>query len=226
MPTLSSRLVAEFLGVFTLVFIGSAAIAMSGLDGSGMGLVGVALAHGLAIAVMVCTVGHVSGAHFNPAVTFGLWTARKISTADAAAYWVAQLFAALVATWALMAALPSDLISDIAAVSVPVLHESVDVWQGVFIEALLTFLLVWTVIAVAVDQKGAGIVAGLPIGLIIVIDVLAGGPLTGAAMNPARAFGPMLATGEFGDWWVWWAGPLAGGVVAALAYTRLIQSKV
>jgi aquaporin Z len=208
------RGVAEFIGAFTLVFVGVSAILVGGND-----LVGVALAHGLAIAVMVSAVGHISGGHFNPAVTIGFLVTRRITLPLAGVYIVAQLAGATVAALAVRGLFPPQANEDNG---VPQLNNLIDAWQGVGFEAILTFFLVWVVFATAADPRGTfKSIAGLAIGLTITLDILAAGPLTGAAMNPARAFGPELVQGVWTDAWVYYVGPVLGGVVAALAYEWL-----
>jgi aquaporin Z len=208
------RAFAEFVGTFTLVFIGVGSILFSGGQ-----LVGIALAHGLAIAVMVSAVGHISGGHFNPAVTFGFLITRRMAPALGAVYVVVQLLGAVVAMLALKVIFPDEPSLD---PGVPTVADQISVGGGVLTEAILTFFLVWVVFATAADPRGTfKSVAGLAIGLTITMDILGGGPLTGAAMNPARAFGPELVQGEWSDFWVYWVGPLAGGGVAALAYELL-----
>ena len=211
------RAAAEFVGTFTLVFVGVGSI----VAGIGGGIVGVALAHGLAIAVMVSAVGHVSGGHFNPAVTFGFLVTRRIEPVLAGIYWASQLAAAIVAAILLRWLMPSIAGRDAAELGAPVLAR-VSSFEGLVLEAILTFFLVWVVFATAVDPRGAfQQIAGLAIGLTITFDILAAGALTGAAMNPARAFGPQLVGNAWSDGWVWYLGPLVGGAVAALAYERL-----
>ena len=209
------RAFAEFVGTFALVFVGVGSMAVTG----GQDLVAIALAHGLVIAVMASAVGHISGGHFNPAVTFGFVVARRMALPLAAVYWVTQLLAAVVAALALRAVFP-----DVANLDggVPTVNDAVGSGSGVLVEAILTFFLVWVIFATAADPRGAfKSIAGLAIGLTITLDILAGGPLTGAAMNPARAFGPELVQGVWDDFWVYWIGPLAGGGIAALAYELL-----
>jgi aquaporin TIP len=226
---------AEFVGTFALVFIGAGSILSFGklfapvLSQSpeaagvytGLGLVGVALAHGLAIAVMVSAVGHISGGHFNPAVTLGFVVTRRIAPTLAIVYWSMQFAAATAAAGLLLwlfEAEPRRLVN----LGAPALGADVSHWQGLVIEIVLTFFLVWVVFATAADPGGTfKSIAGLAIGLTITMDILIGGPLTGAAMNPARAFGPELLQREWADAWVWYAGPFVGAVLAALAYEWL-----
>jgi MIP family channel proteins len=207
------RAVAEFVGAFTLVFAGMGAI----MFGSSAGLTGIALAHGLAIAVMVSAVGHISGGHFNPAITFAFLLAGRMNAALAAIYAVSQLVAGAVAALLLNVIFPVNLDP-----GVPVVARTVGGGSAVLAEAILTFFLVWVVFATAADARGTfKSIAGLAIGLTITLDILAAGPLTGAAMNPARALGPELVQNVWNHWWVYWVGPLAGGGVAGLVYELL-----
>jgi aquaporin Z len=221
MPTENLRLaVAEFIGTFTLIFIGAGSIiAAHGIEDPS--LIGVAIAHGLAIGVMVATYARVSGAHFNPAVTFGFLLTRRIKPPLAALYWAAQLAGAAVAALLLKELLPGSE-TEAVKLGVPALGHGVDAAAGATLEGLLTFLLVTVVFATAVDPKGAfKSIAALAIGLTITIDILFGGPFTGAAMNPARAFGPQLVGDYWSNAWVWYVGPLVGGGLAAVLYEWL-----
>jgi aquaporin Z len=209
------RAVAEFVGTFALVFVGVGAIA----TGAQSGLVGIALAHGLVIAVMASAVGHISGAHFNPAVTLGFLVTRRMNVLLGAVYVVTQLLAAVLAMLLLQVIYPEE--ANLEA-GVPQVNELVDPWQGALLEAVLTFFLVWVIFATAADPRGTfKSIAGLAIGLTITLDILIGGPVTGAALNPARAFGPELVENVWDDAWVYYVGPLAGGALAALGYERL-----
>lgn len=221
MYSLSGRAVAEFIGTFALVFVGVASILSDRAAGGAVGLVGIALAHGLAIAAMVSAFGHVSGAHFNPAVTFAAFLGRKITAGDALAYVTAQLAGAVAGAFLLtMVFDPAS--REATNLGTPGLASGVTIAQGLVFEIVATFLLVIVVFATAVDPRGAfTVVSGIPIGLVVTFDVLAGGPLTGAAMNPARAFGPALLSGVWAHHWLYWVGPLAGGAIAALLYTTL-----
>ncbi|HSX22992.1 MAG TPA: aquaporin [Gaiellaceae bacterium] len=204
--------VAEFIGAFTLIFIGGGAGIVSGND-----IVAVALANGLAIGIMVTNLGHISGAHFNPAITLGFLATRRITLRLAIVYWISQLAGAVAAAGILRWLLHKP--AFLAAVP----HVSrIGAGRGVVLEAIMTFFLVWAVFATAVDPRGAfKAVAGLAIGLTITIDVLFGGPLTGAAMNPARAFGPQLVANSWTNDWIYYVGPVVGGLVAALGYEYL-----
>ena len=209
------RSVAELVGAFALTFIGAGAI-MSGAD-----LVGVALAHGLVIAVMASAVGHISGGHFNPAVTFGFLITGRIAPVLAGAYCISQLLGATLAALLLKLVYPDNL-ADASHLGAPALSGAIDTGSGLLVEILLTFFLVWVIFATAADPRGTfKSIAGLAIGFTITLDILMGGPLTGAAMNPARAFGPQLVSNFWSDGWIWYLGPLIGGGLAALAYEFL-----
>jgi aquaporin TIP len=210
------RAVAEFVGTFTLVFVGAGASLTATLIGDPSPLLQVALANGLAIGVMVSAVGHISGGHFNPAITLGFLVTRRIDPLVAVVYWVTQLTAAVAAAFLLRWIFPGSH----SFLGEPGL--GIGKGSGVVLEGVLTFFLVWVVFATAADPRGSfKSIAGLAIGLTITIDVLIGGPLTGAAMNPARAFGPELAANDWANCWIWYVGPVAGGVVAALLYEFL-----
>ena len=206
------KLVAEFIGAFTLIFISAGAIIQTG----GTNLVAIALAHGLAIALMVSALGHVSGGFFNPALTIGLWATRRLTTITTIAYIIAQLLGAVVAALALVLFFP-EVMRDAAALGTPRLNEGVDFIQGVGLEAIATFFLMLAVFGTALDRRGPKI-GGFGIGLIITMNTLAIGNLTGAAMNPARVFGPALIDNSWDDHLVYWIGPILGAVMAALVY--------
>ncbi len=211
------RAFAEFVGTFTLVFVGVGSIVATG----GHDLTAIALAHGLAIGVMASAVGHISGGHFNPAVTLGFLAARRIEARLAAAYWFAQITAAILAALLIQGLLPERGV-DAVDLGTPQLGAGISAGQGLGIEVVLTFFLVWVIFATAADPRGAfRSVAGLAIGFTITLDIYMGGPFTGAAMNPARALGPQLVQGVWSDFWVWYVGPVIGAVLAALAYEWL-----
>lgn len=218
------RAVAEFIGAFTLTFIGTGAAAAAGAV-SDPSLIGVAIANGLAIGVMVCALGHISGGHFNPAVTFGFLIARKIKPALAGVYWVVQFAGAALAALLVDELIPKS-VTEPVSLGVPALAHGVNATSGFLLEAILTFFLVFVIFGAAVDARNQfSIVAGLAIGLTIMIDVLFGGPFTGAAMNPSRAFGPQLVGDHWANGWVWYVGPLLGGGIAAGVYSFLYLKK-
>ncbi|HEX2251339.1 MAG TPA: aquaporin [Gemmatimonadales bacterium] len=221
MPPLSRRLVAEALGTFGLVFIGAAVVVVNGgFPQSGIGLLGIALAHAVVLSVMISSTMTISGGHLNPAVTLGLLTARRIDLRSAAAYILVQLVAACIAAYLVKLLLPSAAVRT-SMVGVPVIASSVSLGQAIGLELVLTFFLVSAVFGTAVSPDAPRI-AGFGIGLVLLFDILVGGPLTGAAMNPARAFGPALASGQWVGHLVYWIGPLAGGVLAALLWEYVL----
>jgi MIP family channel proteins len=224
----AQKLLAEFLGTFLFVFIGAGSIcadqAMKAAGGSGIGLIGIALAHGLAMAIVITSVGHISGGHINPAVTIGFWVTRKMSTLLALGYWIAQLLGAALAAFVL-AHVISPTIWGPVALGTPDLTDFTR-FHGIILEGVMTFFLVFVVFATAVDPKGAfNKVAGFAIGLTFSADILVGGPFTGASMNPARSFGPALVANHWNNHGVYWAGPLIGGVIAGWIYDRFLLKK-
>jgi MIP family channel proteins len=217
------RGIAEFVGAFALTFVGVGAT----LTGAG-GLVGVALAHGLVIAVMCSAVGHISGGHFNPAVTLGFLITRRMAPALAITYWFFQFVGAICAAALLWWIFPAQSIAGAKLGAPAVAHPFIGSGAGMVLEAILTFFLVWVIFATAADERGTfKSIAGLAIGLTITLGVLAGGPVTGAALNPSRALGPELigwiadAGDVWRDAWIYYVGPFAGGAIAALAYQWL-----
>jgi aquaporin Z len=208
------RATAEFVGVFALIFVGAGSLIYGDVNGA-------ALAHGLVIAVMVSAVGHISGGHFNPAVTLGFVVTRRISMPLAFVYWVTQFVAAIAAAALLKWLLPGQIESGVS-LGAPSLYTDINPGQGVVIEAVLTFFLVWVIFASVADPRGTfKQIAGLAIGFTIALDILFAAKLTGAAMNPARAFGPELIGNHWKDAWVWYLGPFAGGAIAAVLYELL-----
>ena len=209
---------AEFVVAFALIFVGAGAVVAAGPTGE-PGVVAIAFANGLAIAVMVSAVGHISGGHFNPAITLGFLVTGRLAPVLAIVYWIAQ-FAGAVAAAALLRWIFDD--ANEGNLGAPVLNPSIQPEAGLMVEAILTFFLVWVMFATAADPRGTfKAIAGLAIGLTITMDVLMGGPLTGAAMNPARAFGPELLSNDWDNFWIWYVGPFAGAVIAAVAYELL-----
>ena len=213
------KLAAEFIGAFALIFIGAGAIIQTG----GGNLIAIAVAHGLAIALLVSSLGHISGGLFNPALTIGLWATRRLDTITTVAYIIAQLLGAVVAALALVLLFPEAL-RDAVALGTPLLGRGIDFAQGVILEAIATFFLMLAVFGTALDPRGPKL-GGFGIGLILTMDILAIGTLTGAAMNPARSFGPALVGGEWADHLVYWIGPIIGAVVAALVYHYLFAEE-
>ena len=224
MPSLARRLVAEALGTFALVFVGAAVVVVNGgFPNSGIGLLGIALAHAVVLAVMVSATMTISGGHLNPAVTLGLLATRRIDPVSAAAYIVTQLVAAVGAAALVKALLPAAAVRA-ALLGTPVIASSVTLGQAIGIELVLTFFLMSAVFGTAVSPD-APRVGGFGIGLVLLFDILVGGPLTGAAMNPARAFGPAPVAGPWLGPVVSGIGPLLGALLAAILWQYALLPK-
>jgi aquaporin Z len=215
--------VAEFIGTFFLVFAGVGAIVQNAYRDGSVGLVGIAAAYGLALAIGVSATMGISGGHLNPAVTLGLWSVGRIDVKKAALYIAAQLLAGIVAALAVKNLYP-DMASGMTRLGTPGLASDVTMSQGILVEAILTFMLLFAVMGTAVDSVAPKI-GGFGIGLTVFFDVLAGGNITGAAMNPARAFGPALVSGSWTGHAVYWIGPILGGILACQVYERLLMKK-
>lgn len=206
------KLYAEFIGTFVLVFAGVGAII------NNAGLLAVALAHGLAIAIAVSAFAGFSDAHFNPAVSLAMFSTKRLTFLALLKYWIAQMLGAVLASLALR-----QIFGASSASGLPTIASNVSTSSALFAEIIATALLVIVIFAVAVDKRGSfSTVAGFPIGLIISAAILAIGPATGAALNPARWFGPALLTGNWINGWVYIVGPCVGAVLAALSYKALV----
>jgi aquaporin Z len=221
---LSTSLLAEFIGTFTLIFIGAGAGAL----GIG-GLVGVAFAHGLVVLGFAYAYGHISGTHINPAVTLGVWSAGKIDTPRALSYIVFQIAGGILAAFTLawiLGGTGTGLGATHLTHDLQVKDATINITPliGVVLEAILTFFLVNAVMNAGISGK-ATIPGGLAIGLTLTFCILMGGPLTGASLNPARSIGPAMATGNFTDLWVYLVGPALGGVAAGLLYRTVYEEE-
>ena len=217
---LLKQCVAEFIGTFALIFIGVGAI--YNCPGN---LLAIALAHGLTIAVMVSATGGISGGHLNPAVTFGLLVGGKIDLKNSMAYWIAQLAGGTAAAYLIIGLAGNAGLAavDAGTPDIAVVNgvARVTLLQAAVIEMVLTFFLVFVVYGSAVDARAPKI-GGLAIGLTVAIDILFGGPFTGASMNPARTFGPAFACGHWNHQIIYWVGPMLGGALAGLVYGRFL----
>jgi MIP family channel proteins len=207
--------IAEFIGTFALIFVGIGAIKTAPND-----VLAVALAHGLTIAAFASATMHISGGQLNPAVTFGLICGGHLTWADGIRYWISQslgaVCAALICLWLFG--------RGVVITGTPQLAIDLTAGQGIVVEAILTFFLVFVVHGTAIDPR-AHRIAGLAIGSTITLDILFGGPLTGAAMNPARVFGPAVAANYWKTHYVYWLGPLIGGALAGFVYRLFALQK-
>ena len=214
---------AELIATLLFVFVGAGSVVVvTGVIGASPGddaaaLTAIALAHGLAIAVVVAGTAKISGGHVNPAVTFGAVIAGRMKLTTGILYVGAQLAGAVIGALLIKAAVVGDVEGNLGAHALN-LNALDGKGGGVLVEAVLTFVLVFTVFATAIDRRGMGNLAPIAIGLAILIDHLVGVPLTGASMNPARSFGPALVADAWDNHWVYWLGPLIGGGLAGLVY--------
>ena len=222
MSQLMKGALAELLGLFCFTFVGAGAICTGAANAGAVGLVGVALAHGMMMAINVAALGHVSGGHFNPAVSIALWLNGRSPAKQTLVYILAQVAGAVLAAWSLKQVFPAF------AASAPFLGATLPgagITPGValWVEIGLTFVLVLAIFGTAVSPKGPRGLVPFAVGGSIAVDILVGGPLTGASMNPARTLGPALVTGNFQDLWVYLVGPVLGALVAGwLSETLLI----
>jgi MIP family channel proteins len=215
---LMRALIIEFIGPFTLIFAGVGAVVLT----QGQDIVAIALAHGLAIGLMAMAAGHISGGHFNPAVTIAMLVTRRIDAQRAVAYIVAQLAGALAAAGVLTLVF-RDIERNAVNLGVPAVGTNLSAGNALAMEIVLTFFLVFVIFGMAVDTRTPKAVAGLVIGLTITMDILIGGTVSGAAMNPARWFGPAIVQQEWSDLWIWWVGPVIGAIAAAVLYNDVIM---
>ena len=220
MKTSLRHFAAEFVGTFALVFIGGGAIMMAQMTNSTAGLVTVALAHGLILALMVSATMNVSGGQLNPALTLGLLSARRITASMAGVHILAQLAGAVIAAMALKATMPTSLViaTHLGGQSIA---SDVNTMQAIVLEGIATFFLMFMVYGTAVSTMAPKI-GGLAIGLTIAADIMAIGPLTGASMNPARSFGPALVSGVWEAQAIYWIGPILGAVLAAQLWEHVL----
>ncbi len=210
--------VAEFIGTFALTLIGAGAI----LNGSA-GLVGVALAHGLVIVVFGTALGAVSGGHFNPAVSIAMLATGRIDPTKAGGYIISQVLGSVLAALILTQVFPAETVSA-AKLGTPLLSATTSIGAGIILEFLTTFFLVTAIFGTAVDSR-APKMGALFIGLTVTLGILCIGPMTGAALNPARSFGPALVGGYLDNFWLYWIAPIAGAVAAAFLYDGLFHKR-
>jgi MIP family channel proteins len=214
---LLKKAIVEFIGTFALLFMGIGSVVMT----SGTNLVAIAFAHGLGIGLLIMAAGHISGGFFNPAVTLGMLVTRRIEPYNAVVYIIAQMLAAVAGTLFVLAAFPQSM-RDAVNLGVPAVGAGYSTGNALIAEIVTTFFLIFVIFGVAVDQRSAKAIGGLAIGLTITMGIFATGAISGAAMNPARWFGPAIVGGHWDDFWVWIVGPIVGGVVAALVFNDVL----
>lgn len=223
MHRMPRRLVAEFFGTFMLVFFGAGVVMTNVFPKADFGLVGIALAYGIAMAIGVTATMSISGGHLNPAVTAGMLAIRRIDAKSAALYIVAQVLGAVAATMLLKSVIPSG-VASVLALGTPTIAANITLGGAIAIEAILTFFLMSAVLGTTVSPEAPRL-GGIGVGLTLFISVLFGGPLTGAALNPARAFGPALVSGQWISQGAYWVGPILGALVAAFFWEKVLLPK-
>ncbi len=208
---------AELLGTFILVFAGTGAIIINDISGGAISHLGIAVTFGLVVMAMIHTLGEVSGAHLNPAVTFGFWAARRFPARKLFPYIASQCLGALLASVTLRLLFPHHTTLGATAPAGSLL-------QSFALEVLLSFFLMFVIINVSVGAKEKGVIAGVAIGGMVALEALFGGPISGASMNPARSFGPAVVSGNLSALWVYFLAPLAGVILGILG-CRCVQEK-
>ncbi len=215
-----SRLLAEALGTFCLVFAGTGAVIVDQIGGGHLGSLGIGLVFGLIVLAMIYAIGHISGAHMNPAVTLGFYVAGRHKASEVAPYIAAQLGGAIIASAVLKLMFlgqPTTL-----GLTLP----SGTLIQSFLMELILSFILMFTIMGVATDDRAEGAMAGIAIGAVIAVEAIFGGPISGASMNPARSFAPALLAGNFAHHWIYWLAPVLGTALGAQVYAVLIHQTV
>lgn len=208
---LLSKIIAEFIGTFAIVFFGCGSIAVAHQTGNQNLLASIPIIFGLVVALMIYAVGHISGAHFNPAVTLAFAIVRRFSAREVLPYWISQFLGALVGCFLL-----SLILSQTETYGATI--TSLAPIKAVLVEAILSFFLMFVIIAVATDARAVGMMAGSAIGMIVAVDAYFGGSLTGASMNPARSLAPALFEGRIDQVWIYFIGPMIGACFAAILY--------
>lgn len=206
-------LVAEFVGTALFVFLGAGSVVANAASGNALGAVGTALAHGVGLAIVVTMTMTISGGHINPAVSVALWLAKKIDAKTLGLYVLAQLVGAIVGALLVKGFFPAAA-ARVTSLGTPQLASALGLFDGIALEALMTFFLTSAVFGTAVSPQAPKI-GGFGIGLAVFVSALTGGALTGAALNPARAFGPALVAWDWHGQAIYWIGPVLGAVAAA-----------
>jgi len=221
--------VAEFIGTFALVFFGSMSVIMFfpalGFSSPQSSFIGIALAHGLILMIMVYTIGYISGCHLNPAITITAVALRKMEAGDGVAYLLAQVFGAILAGAVDGLIQPGN--GSLIKFGLPAPQPAIGGSElvAVFVELIITFFLMFSYYAVLYTDKVHPAAYGLLIGMTYAADVLIAGPLTGGAANPVRWLGPAVASMDFDGFWIYWLGPIVGALLAGVAYERLLTPR-
>ncbi len=218
------KYIAEFLGTLLIVFIGAGAICadhtLKMAGGHGVGPTWIIPVFGIVIVAIVYATSYISGSHINPAVTISLWTTGRMHANTAIFYIISQLSGAIIAACFLRILFP-DAVNTVH-LGTCALGKGVGFWKAVFIEAIITFLFVFTIYATAVDKRTSKTLAGIAIGLVYLFGMLVSTTITGGAINPARVFGPAVVSGHFNSHFIWWLGPVSGAIAAGFLYGKVL----
>lgn len=210
-----NKLISEFIGTFSLVFVGCGAIIVNDLYGNIIGHLGISIIFGLIIMAMIYSVGNISGAHLNPAVTLGFWSVKRIQLKQASFYIISQILGAILASILLKLIFPTH-------INFGATTPSGSIWRSFILETILTFMLMFIIINVSTGHKEKGIIAGVAIGGFITLAALLGGPVSGASLNPARSIGPAIVSGEMSSFWIYLTAPVIGAILAS-PFCKIIQ---
>ncbi len=223
----NKKFLSELLGTFALVFVGSGCVCadyyLVKSGSQGLGLMGIAIAFGFVVVAIVYSLGYISGAHINPAVTISMIITKRMQAGVGLMYVISQVAGATFAGYLLKLLFPEALSS--VFLGTCVLGSNVTVIQAIIMESVITFLLVFVVYATVIDKRATPALSGLAIGFVVLFGVMVGGTISGGSMNPARVFGPAIASGHFENHYVWWIGPVVGGVFAGMFYEILFSEK-
>ena len=217
------KYMAELVGAFALVFIAAGAVCadfyLRREGGQGLGLLGISIAYGVVMIVVIYATSYISGSHVNPAVTISFWISKRMDPNTAIMYILSQITGAIIAGLALKVLFPEAL--NTVYLGTCMLSPGVSIGRGIIMEFIVTFFLVFTVYGTLVDKRATAGFAGVAIGMVTLFGAMIGGTISGGAMNPARVFGPAIASGQFTHHYVWWIGPILGGIVAGFVYDQL-----
>ncbi|MCF6158674.1 MAG: aquaporin [wastewater metagenome] len=217
------KYIAELVGTFALVFIAAGSVCadfyLRQAGGQGLGLLGISIAYGVVVTAVIYATSYISGSHVNPAVTISFWITKRMDPNIAIMYIISQIAGATLAGLAVKTLFPDALKT--VFLGTPVLASGVTVARGMLMEFIISFLLVFTIYGTLVDKRSPAGFAGVAIGLVVLFGAMIGGTISGGAMNPARVFGPAIASGQFTHHYIWWIGPILGGIAAGFTYDKI-----
>lgn len=217
--TTMRRLLSEFIGTFILVFCGTGSVVANGFSGGSVTPTGISIVFGTVVMAIIYAFGPISGAHINPAVTLAFAVAGSFSWKDVIPYIISQSLGAIAASLLLIALFPED--ATFLGATLP----TIGIWQSFVMEVMLTFMLMLIILLLSSGAKETGIMAGLAIGMVVLLEALFAGPLTGASMNPARSLAPALVSGHVQDLWLYIAAPTSGALIAVAVWATLFKAK-